>query len=160
MVRCLPYAPGFSREQSARPNHHAIIYRRVANPTLGLLVPAQSRTNVGHISISSYYTKQFSLSHHAHHIQPYPSTRWTGQTLLIGLPLIPAHPAPIPCRFLLSDNCPEYPSIQLLFAIEPTSNRSPHRQWKRFTTHPQQSTNTHQFHCSHILNLPYTARAS
>ena len=39
-----------------------------------------------------------------------------------------------------SDNCPDYPSIQLPFASEPTSNRSPHRQWERFTTHPQQPT--------------------
>ena len=61
--------------------------------------PTQSRTNLGHISLSSYYTKQFSLPHHAHHIQPYPSSRWTGETLLVELPPIPAHPAPIPWRF-------------------------------------------------------------
>ena len=32
-------------------------------------------------------------------IQPYLSTRWTGQTLLIESPPIPANPAPIPWRF-------------------------------------------------------------
>ena len=40
-----------------------------------------------------------------------------------------------------SGNCPDHPSIQLPFASEPTSNRSPHRQQRRFTTHPQQYTN-------------------
>ena len=64
-----------------------------------MLAPAQSRTNLGHISLSSYYTKQFSLPHHAHHIQLYPSSWWTGETLLVALPPIPAHPAPIPWRF-------------------------------------------------------------
>ena len=64
-----------------------------------MLPPAQSRTNLGHISLSSYYTKQFSLSHHAHQIQPYPSSRWTGETLLVELPPILAHPTPITWRF-------------------------------------------------------------
>ena len=81
------------------PNHHAIIYCCEANSRRAALAPAQSRTNLGHISVSSYYTKQFSLPHHAQHIQPYPSHRWTGQTLLVESPPSPAHPAPIPWRF-------------------------------------------------------------
>ena len=81
------------------PNHHAIIYCCEANSRRAALAPAQSRTNLGHISVSSYYTKQFSLPHHAQHIQPYPSHRWTGQILLVESPPIPAHPAPIPWRF-------------------------------------------------------------
>ena len=31
-------------------------------------------------------------------------------------------------------------------------------QWKRFTTHPQQSGHLHQFLCSHTLNFPRSAR--
>ena len=65
-----------------------------------MLPPTQSRTNLGHISLFSDDTKQFSLPHHAHHIQPYPSSRWTGETLLVELPPFPAHPAFIPWRFL------------------------------------------------------------
>ena len=80
-------------------NHHANIYHCDRYSRLGMLPPTQSRTNFGDISLSSYYTKQFSLPQHAHHIQPYPSSRWTGETLLVELPPIPAHPALIPWRF-------------------------------------------------------------
>ena len=82
-----------------RLNHHANIYHCDRYSRLGMLPPTQSRTNLGHISLSSYYTKQFSLPHHAHHIQPYPSSRWTGETLLVELSPIPAHPAHIPWKF-------------------------------------------------------------
>ena len=40
----------------------------------------------------------------------------------------------------------------------PTSNRSTHGHYKRITTHPQQSANTHQLHHSHNLNFPHSAR--
>ena len=40
-------------------------------------------------------------------------------------------------------NCPDYPNIPLPFTSELTSNRSPHREQKRFTSHPQQSMPTH-----------------
>ena len=45
-------------------NHHTIIYHRMANSRLALLVLALSRTKLGHIYFSSYCTKQFSLPHH------------------------------------------------------------------------------------------------
>ena len=81
------------------PNHHPIIHCQEANSRRGLFIPAQSRTNLGHTSLSSYYAKQFSLCHHAQHIQPYPSPRWTGQTPLVESSPILADPAPIPWRF-------------------------------------------------------------
>ena len=62
--------------------------------------------------------------------------------------------------FWLSGNCLDYPTIQLFSASEPIPSRSPHRQQKRLTTHPQQSGNTQQFHCSHTLNLPRFTRPS
>ena len=46
-------------------NHHAIIYRHNVNSRLDFLIPAQSRTSLGFISLSSHHTKQFSLPHHA-----------------------------------------------------------------------------------------------
>ena len=52
-----------------------------------------------------------------------------------------------------SCNYPDYPYIWLPFASEPTSNRSPHRYYNRFTILPQQSVNTHQFHCCHTLKF-------
>ena len=42
----------------------------------------------------------------------------------------------------------------------PTSNRSTHGHYERITSHPQQSANTHQLHCSHTHNLFYSARVS
>ena len=39
------------------------------------------------------------LCHTCPNIQPYPSTRWTGQILLVELPPIPTHSPPIPWRF-------------------------------------------------------------
>ena len=98
MVRCPPRAPGFSREQSARPNHYAIIYRSVAYSRLAVLVPAQSRTNLGHRT-NLHYTKQFPLPHHAPTFSRINPPDGLGQTLLVELPPNPVHPAPIPCRF-------------------------------------------------------------
>ena len=46
MVRYPPYTPGFSHEQSARPNYHAMIYHLVANCRLAMLVWAQSSTDL------------------------------------------------------------------------------------------------------------------
>ena len=125
-------------------------------------IPAQSRTNLGRTSLSSYFTKQFSLPHHAQDIEPYASTRWTGQTLLVELPNIPAHPAPIPWWFpgpqvtaltKQASNCrlPVSPPATDLH----TGSRS---DWPPM--HPQQFANTHQFHCSHTLNPHRYARTS
>ena len=89
MVRCSPCALQFSRQQSARPNHHAIIYRRMANFRLAVdinLFPGNTLNN-------------YLLASPCPNIQPYPSTRWNGQTLLLEPLPIPAHPAPIPWRF-------------------------------------------------------------
>ena len=70
----------------------------MSSSRIGLLVLAQSRTNLGHISFSSHYTKQFSLPHHVltfSHIHP-PDR--LGRHLVESSP-IPVHPAPIPWRF-------------------------------------------------------------
>ena len=90
-----PRALGFSREQSARPNHHAIIYRRVENSRPAVLVPAPSRTNLGQFFFPVTTLNNFLCPTTPRH----PSSRWTGQTPLVEPPSIPAHPAPIPYKF-------------------------------------------------------------
>ena len=128
MVRYPPRAPGFSRVQSARPNHHAIIYHPVANSRLAMLVVSgQFSINLGHISLSSHYTEQFSLPHNA---LKFSGIHPPGG---LGRHLVESSPTPASCSHTMevswpSGNCPDYPSSQLPFASEPTSNRSPHRQ--------------------------------
>ena len=62
-------SPGIRSRASAvgvgRLNHHAIIYCFMVNSRIDLLALVQFRTNLGHISLSSHYTKQLSLPHHA-----------------------------------------------------------------------------------------------
>ena len=161
MVRCSPRALQFNREQSARPNHHAIIYRRMVNSRLAVLVLIKSRSKLGHKSLSSHYTKQFSpcLTTPQDSATSIYQVDWTD-----ALGRTASHPSPscsdpteVPWP---SDNCPGNPRIQLPFASKPSSNRSPHRQLKSFTTHPQQSANTHQVHCFHTFNLPRSTRVS
>ena len=65
-----------------RHNHHATIYCFVPNPRGSILPLPWSRTDLGHISISSHCIRHFSLLQHAPDFQPYLSTRWTGQTRL------------------------------------------------------------------------------
>ena len=101
-------------------NHHAMIYSRVTNSKIDVLVLAQSSINLGYISLSSHHTKQFSLPHHAPtfshvhtlgRITPHPR---------------PSCPNPMEVSWLLG-NCPDYPSIPLPFASRLTSNRSLNR---------------------------------
>ena len=89
MVRCSPRALQFRRQQSARPNHHAIIYRRMANSRLAVDINLFSITTLN----------KYLLASPRPNIQLYPSTRWKRQTLLLEPLPIPAHPAPIPWRF-------------------------------------------------------------
>ena len=65
-----------------RHNHHATIYCFVPNPRGSILPLPWSRTDLGHISLSSRCIRHFSLPQHAPDFQPYLYTRWTGQTRL------------------------------------------------------------------------------
>ena len=60
----------------------------------------------------------------------------------------------------LSGNCPNYPRIQIPFASEPTSNRTPHHIVEKIH-HTSSTLNPHtQFHCSHTLNFFHSTRVS
>ena len=61
-----------------------------------------------------------------------------------------SHPMEI---FWPSGNCLKCSSIKLPFANEPNPNGYPHTRQKRFTTHPLQSANTHQFHFFRTLDF-------
>ena len=123
-------SPGFRTRASAVEvvplNHHAIIYCHNTNSRFGVLIPAQSRSNLGYISLSSHHAKQFSLPHHASTFSRIHAP--CGQTLLVESPPNPSpssHPMEV---FWPSGNCPDCLSIQLHFANEPNSYRSPQRQ--------------------------------
>ena len=130
MGRCPPppRALGFSREQSARPNHHAIIYRRVENSRPAVLVPAPSRTNLGQFFFPVTTLNNFLyLATPQHSAVSIHQVDWPDT-----LGRIAPHPSPS-CSHPMevswtSGNCRDYPSNQPPFANEPTSNRSSHRQ--------------------------------
>ena len=82
-----------------RINHHATMYSSTENSRTNLLLPAHSRTKLGHISLSRHHIQQFSLPYPTPTLRLHPSNRWTGQIPLIEPPPIPARPAPIPLKF-------------------------------------------------------------
>ena len=58
-----------------------------------------------------------------------------------------------------SGNCPYHPHTQLPSGSKPTSSRSPHHTGSRKDS-PPSTVWPHQFHCSHNLNFPRSARVS
>ena len=134
-------------------NHHATQYCYVPNFTVYSFPLPQSRTGLGYISVSSPCTRYFFLCppHTSTFSRNYPlggQTRLTNKQLPMkagwwDVPLmlrdlavsnlhhIPsqvwevAHSSPMEVPWP-SGTCSEYPNIQLPFACEPISNRSPH----------------------------------
>ena len=102
-------------------NHLAIIYCCEANSRLELLPTVQSRTNLGHISLFSYYTTLNNFlfpTTHQHSALSIHQVDWAET-----LGRITPHPSPSCSHpmevFLPSGNCPDCPSIKLAFAHEP-----------------------------------------
>ena len=139
---------------AGRLTHHAINYLRMCNSRIDMMLLAQSMTNLGHISLSSYYTKQFPLPQHAPTLSCIHPPGGLGRHSWYNCPPSCSHPMEVSG---LPGHCPDYPNIQL--PLNPPPKISTQR-IEEIHHHSQQSVNTHQFYCSHTLQLARPARAS
>ena len=115
--------------------------------------------------VETKYVFQQSLNKTlSHAITTHLLTIWALQATKSGFLFLPLLFLSYRIRFSVSASPPpigsqqNFPMVAHSAPRFPTSNRSTHGHYKRITTYPQQSANTHQLHHSHTLSFSYSAR--